>query len=116
MEAGNIDLHSRPFFKASDGTITTGQSLVINQDGNILLIPTVSPEGMSISDQKAIELYRRSGKHLGIFDNIDNAVAYARELQEAQTEEYTLKATQYGYVPKIPGLIVEGRTYATGER
>jgi hypothetical protein len=88
VQAGNIDLAARPVVKNADGTISTVRSMSFEQDGKEILVPTVSPDGKILSDEDAIKLYQKTGQHLGIFDNADDATAYAQSLHESQARFY----------------------------
>jgi hypothetical protein len=88
LERGNIDLRARPTVKNPDGSISTVRSLGVNIDGHEVLIPTVSDDGRVVSDDEAIDLYRRTGRHLGKFDTPQNATAYAEQLHNAQAQQY----------------------------
>jgi hypothetical protein len=88
IEAGNIDLKKRPIVKNPDGTISTVRSISVNIDGNETLLPTVSPEGKNLNTQEAVQLYKKTGQHLGKFDNPQNATAYAKKLHDAQAKYY----------------------------
>ncbi len=88
VETGNIDLASRPVVRNADDTISTVRSMSVNMDGREVLIPTVSDDGRIMSDDEAVELYRRTGKHLGVFDSPESATAYAKALHEQQAERY----------------------------
>ncbi len=97
LEKGNIDIHNRPVVKNSDGSISTVRSMSTNIDGREVLIPTVSDDGRIMSDDEAIDNFMRTGKHLGMFDNPDDATAYAESLHNQQADEYLPrknKATQ----------------------
>lgn len=88
VEQGNIDLNNRPIVKNPDGSISTVRSISIEQDGKVYLIPTVSPDGKVVPDEKAIELFNKTGKHLGVFKNERGAQIYAIELHRAQARQY----------------------------
>jgi hypothetical protein len=85
---GNIDIHSRPVVQNPDGSISTVRSISINVDGREVLIPTVSDDGRILSDTDAIDLFRRTGRHLGMFRDVNTANAYAARLHQNQATEY----------------------------
>jgi hypothetical protein len=88
VQTGNIDIFSRPVVENDDGSISTVRSLSFGTDDGEVLIPTVSDDGRLMSDDEAIDMYYKTGKHLGIFDTPDNATAYAERLHQQQEQLY----------------------------
>lgn len=89
LEPGNIDLHARPIVKNPDGTISTVKSMSFSDDGKTeILIPMISPSGTTLTQKGAIELYRKTGQHLGKFNSPNAADAYAMHLHNDQAKEY----------------------------
>lgn len=86
---GNINIHRRPVVKNADGSISTVRSMTITDDsGRAILIPSVIAARGIVSPEEARKYYEQTGEHLGIFDNPDNADAYAQSLHEQQAGEY----------------------------
>ena len=88
LQAGNIDLNNRPVVRNADGSISTVRSMSANFDGKEYLLPTVSDDGRILSDDDAIDLFRRTGRNLGVFDTPENATAYAQSLHQDQEKLY----------------------------
>ena len=88
IEPGNIDLAHRPVVQNPDGGFSTVLSTSVNLDGKEYLIPQVSDSGEILSLDQAIELFRKTGKHLGVFDSPENATSYAKRLHSEQEQEY----------------------------
>jgi hypothetical protein len=89
LTPGTIDLARRPVVRNPDGSISTVRSMSANFGNGEVLIPTVSDDGRMLSEEDAIDLYQRTGQHLGIFDTPDNATSYAQRLHEDQDRMYT---------------------------
>ncbi|RVT90715.1 hypothetical protein EOD42_23220 [Rhodovarius crocodyli] len=88
LTPGNIDLSRRPRVQNPDGSISTVASIGVNIDGREVLLPTISDDGRRLSEAEAIEQFRRTGRHLGMFDTPRNATAYAERLHDAQAARY----------------------------
>lgn len=88
IEPGNIDLSGRPVVRNADGSISTVRSISVGMDGKEYLIPTISEDGKVLSDADAVKQFKKTGKHLGVFDSPEDATAYARQLHEDQENLY----------------------------
>lgn len=67
IKPGNVDLSHRPFVQNIDGSVSSVRSMGAELDGKQMLIPTVDPYGRIMTDDQAIEEYRRSGQNLGTY-------------------------------------------------
>lgn len=86
---GNINLHRRPVVRNADGSISTVRSMTFtDDDGRAVLIPSVIEGRGVVPFEQAVKHYYQTGQHLGIFENPDQADAYAQSLHEAQAGEY----------------------------
>lgn len=84
LEPGNIDMGTRPRVKNPDGSVSTVRSMSVNMDGREVLIPTVSDDGRIMGNDEAVANYRKTGKHLGMFDTAANATAFAQALHNSE--------------------------------
>lgn len=86
LEHGNIDLVRRPRVRMPDGRTASIRSMGFRIGGKEVLLPTISDAGRVMSPKESVQLYRRTGKHLGMFDTPANATAHARKLSRQQEE------------------------------
>ncbi|MCQ5042078.1 hypothetical protein NE654_13470, partial [Akkermansia muciniphila] len=54
----------------------------VEMDGKDYLIPTVSEDCKVLSEDDAVNKFKQTGKHLGVFNSPEHATAYARQLHE----------------------------------
>jgi len=84
LERGNIDLSQRKVAINDDGSISTVLSRSFNIDGKEVLLPLVSDSGNIVSDKEAIDNFKKTGKHLGMFDSPEAATRYAEKLHNSE--------------------------------
>ena len=88
---GNIDLTNRPKVPNSEKGSTgysTVRSIGIEIDGNRhVIIPTVI-NGKIVSNKEAINYFKQTGQHLGIYDSQKAADAAAEQLHKSQEQYY----------------------------
>jgi hypothetical protein len=82
--AGDIDLSTRPRVRNADGSISTVRSIGISEDGQEIVIPTVSDDGRILSNEDAIDAYHKTRKYLGKFASRKAADAFAQRLHESE--------------------------------
>ena len=86
-EPGNIDLTSRAIVRNEDGSISTEYSIIIGEDNEYVLIPTVV-NGRVVSEDEAVEHYHQTGEHHGKYRSIEDAEKASRKLSEIQRKRY----------------------------
>jgi len=96
ISPSNTDLYNRPHVKVDNKTATV-RSIGIGTDRGYVVIPTVAEDGSRIlSNDEAIEQWKHTGKHLGIFKNQTAGDAYARQLH------WDYEAGKYDKRPATP--------------
>lgn len=76
---GNIDLGNRPILHNPGGSISSERSFSIGTDQGEVLIPRIY-DGKDHTEKEAIEHYKQTGQHMGIFDTPEHADAYAQAI------------------------------------
>lgn len=104
VDVGTIDLNNRKVLKNPDGSISTESSMSINEGKYEVLIPTVI-NGQRVSEADAIEHYRKTGEHLGIFETPDAANSYAEALHQRQAQFYGQPAEPAAPAPAAPAQV-----------
>lgn len=90
IEAGNVNLANRPQVHNADGSTSTVRTIGITTDRGYVNIPTVSDDGRVLSDQEAIQQYKTTGRHLGIYRDQASGDAAAKSLHNEQARRYGL--------------------------
>lgn len=90
IKPGNIDIYNRPLVKNPDGSTSTVLSIGVNFDGNEYLIPRVTDDGKILSEKEAIEHFKKTRKHLGVFESPEASSAHAKYLHNQQKAFYNL--------------------------
>lgn len=80
LEPGNIDLFAQPEVPNPKGGISTVFSTSVGFDGKEFLLPRVTPDGRFLSPDEAIREFKKTKRHLDVFDSPENATAFAKQL------------------------------------
>lgn len=90
IRQGNVNLNNRPqVYNPETGGYSTVYSMGIGLDnGKEALIPRVSDDGRILSEQQAIQQFRDTGKHLGIYGSKSEANKAAEQLHQQQANMY----------------------------
>lgn len=113
---GNLDVTQQPTVQNPDGTRSTVRSISIEEDGHSILIPTVSPDGRVLSNQDAIDLYHRTGKHLGIYGDEQTATRAALNLHESEARRIDTPPAPSMFPQAPPDRLSDAMTRAPGTK
>lgn len=82
LEVGNVNLIDRPEIPTPDkGRQTVFTMTAGIDDGKTALLPTVI-EGKQYTPKEAFEHFKKTGEHMGIFENEESANAFDKQLHE----------------------------------
>ncbi len=101
VEQGNIDLSKRPIVRRADGSISTLSSMSFkDEDGKEVLIPMIGSDGKIMTVGESVKEYHKTGKHLGKFESVEDANAYAEVLHSdqmwnADIQAYSAKGKEF---------------------
>lgn len=86
MIPGNLPTDIRERVTNPDGSISTVRTISIGTDAGEVLIPTVI-NGRVVSDDEAVEHFRRTGENFGTFSTPADATAYAQQLHRQHEQQ-----------------------------
>jgi hypothetical protein len=110
-QAPTMDLSQRPYVENSDGSVSTVRSMGVNLDGKEYLIPTVSNAGWVLSPDDAVDEFRRTGQHMGVYPSAA-ASDLAGELMHQDQERNPPKNTLTERHVQLDPLTVTGHMAA----
>ena len=90
LERGNIDMTKRPAVRNPDGSVSSVRSISVREDDREVLIPTVVGNRV-VTNREAVDEYRRTGKHLGKFSDVDSANKHAEALHKSEAAKIKVK-------------------------
>lgn len=111
---GNLDVTQQPTVQNADGTRSTVRSISIEEDGRTILIPTVSPDGRVLSNQDAIDLYHKTGKHLGVYGDEQLAETAAQQIHQAEARRIDTPPQPSGFPQAPPDRLTDAMNRAPG--
>jgi len=88
VQQGTIDLTKRPKVRNPDGSYSTVRTMTITDDqGRGINIPTVIDDRV-VDPKEAIEHFKRTKQHLGVYKTQQDALNAAQKLHEDQEKMY----------------------------
>lgn len=88
VQQGTIDLTKRPKVRNPDGSYSTVRTMTITDDqGRGINIPTVINNSV-VNPEEAIEHFKKTKQHLGVYRTQQDALDAAQKLHEEQEKMY----------------------------
>jgi hypothetical protein len=84
VSQGNLDIADFPQVVKPDGKIEVVESVSVPMNGKHVLIPTQRQDGTKLTKEQALAEYKKTGEHLGIFQDPASAGAYSKHLNQVQ--------------------------------
>ncbi len=84
---GNINLSARPRVENKDGSFSTLKSISFGTPQGEVLIPTITPQGVQLTEDQAIEQFKQTGQHLGVYKDAESATTAAKAISERQGKD-----------------------------
>jgi hypothetical protein len=88
---GNIDLNKRPIVYNENGSYSTVLSFSVNIDNMEIILPTIDEQGNILTIDQAIYLYKETGKYLGKYKTVKEAIREAKRIHKEQEKIYNKK-------------------------
>lgn len=81
---GNVDLSSKPLIQVDTSLAPIHSEFYFDEDEKkVAIIPSITEEGKLLNRWEAIDLYKSTGRHLGMFASEKQAKDYYAELQNS---------------------------------
>lgn len=108
-EAPTLDLQNRPYVHNPDGSVSTVYSMGVDLDGKKTLIPKVSKDGRMMGDDEAVDEFRNTGEHMGVYPTDEASEIAGEKIHLDQMKNPPRATTTTIQMPenKIRGRVLE---------
>lgn len=113
-QQGNIDVSKQPIVQGNDGNVSTVHAITHEVNGKTVLIPNTI-DGKVVTDAEAIEQFKQSGKHMGVFKNKSSAEKYLTKLKKSETDRVKKKGVKGKKVTLKDGSVDTIVQYENGQ-
>lgn len=105
IQPGNIDLSDRPQIKRPDGSTIQVPTMSVDVDGKHYILPKEAENGQTLTDTEALDLFRASGQHLGVFKSKKDADKFAQNLHKsAEDKLQNPEKARASIAPSVDGV------------